>query len=98
VIDDYITKLSEKIEQMENIRQRMVKLQENGPYCCEILHQLVINDRKEGEVDMRNCECGDDCSCGSDCKCYVISDAFGPRPWRQVVWGLLYLTGFRFVL
>ena len=49
VIDNYIELLTERIAQMKNLRERMVRLQKNGPYCCEILHQLVINDRKEGE-------------------------------------------------
>jgi DNA-binding transcriptional MerR regulator len=50
VIDNYILMLTERIAQMENLRQRMIRLQKNGPYCCEILHQLVVNDRKEGET------------------------------------------------
>ncbi len=49
IIDNYIAMLTERIAQMENLRTRMIRLQKNGPYCCEILHQLVINDRKEGE-------------------------------------------------
>lgn len=49
VIDNYIDLLTERIAQMKNLRNRMIRLQKNGPYCCEILHQLVINDRKEGE-------------------------------------------------
>lgn len=49
IIDNYILMLTERIAQMQNLKERMVRLQKNGPYCCEILHQLVINDRKEGE-------------------------------------------------
>lgn len=49
VIDNYIELLTERITQMKNLREKMIRLQKNGPYCCEILHQLVINDRKEGE-------------------------------------------------
>ncbi|HSV94962.1 MAG TPA: MerR family transcriptional regulator [Spirochaetia bacterium] len=49
IIDGYIAALTERITQMQNLKERMVRLQKRGPYCCEILHQLVINDRKEGE-------------------------------------------------
>jgi MerR family copper efflux transcriptional regulator len=48
-IEKYIDLLSERITQMENLKSRLRKLLTNGPYCCEILHQLSINDRKRGE-------------------------------------------------
>lgn len=70
VIDNYIRMLTERINQMTNLREKMVRLQKNGPYCCEILHQLIINDRKEGDKEMRYCdECGDNCQCGDGCDC-----------------------------
>ena len=43
IIDDYINKLTERIEQMEKLKKRMLVLQKNGPYCCDVLHQLVIS-------------------------------------------------------
>lgn len=49
-IERYIGILTEKIKQMQNLNYRMKSLLKNGPYCCEILHQLSINDtRKEGD-------------------------------------------------
>ena len=47
-IENYIDLLSERIKQMTILRQKLVLLQKNGPYCCEILHQLVINDKQKG--------------------------------------------------
>ncbi len=43
VIDDYIKMISERLKQMQELKRRMVVLQKNGPYCCEVLHQLVIS-------------------------------------------------------
>lgn len=45
-IEGYIDLLSKKIKQMENLKLRMQSLLKNGPYCCEILHQLSISDTK----------------------------------------------------
>lgn len=49
VISDYIGLLAERIKQMEILRSRLKKVQEKGPYCCGVLRELAINDRKEGE-------------------------------------------------
>ncbi len=46
IIDDYVEKLTERIEQMEKLKKRMILLQKNGPYCCDVLHQLVISKEK----------------------------------------------------
>lgn len=46
IIDDYVVKLTERIEQMEKLKKRMLVLQKNGPYCCDVLHQLVISKEK----------------------------------------------------
>jgi MerR family transcriptional regulator, copper efflux regulator len=46
IIDGYVEKLTERIEQMEKLRKRMVVLQKKGPYCCDVLHQLVISKEK----------------------------------------------------
>ena len=46
IIDDYIKKLTERIEQMEKLKKRMLVLQKKGPYCCDVLHQLVISKEK----------------------------------------------------
>ena len=48
-IENYIHLLNERIAQMKNLKTRMQELLTNGPYCCEILHQLSINNRKDGE-------------------------------------------------
>jgi len=48
-IEGYLKLLTERITQMENLRSRLEKLMANGPYCCEILHQLSINEGKRGE-------------------------------------------------
>lgn len=42
-IERYVTLLSERINQMTKLKDRMNLLLKNGPYCCEILHQLSIN-------------------------------------------------------
>jgi MerR family copper efflux transcriptional regulator len=49
IIDDYVDLLTERIKQMEILKSKMEKIQKNGPYCCGILHELSINNRKEGE-------------------------------------------------
>lgn len=49
VIDDYIELLIERKKQTEILLDRLQKIQKKGPYCCGILHELSINDRKEGE-------------------------------------------------
>jgi MerR family copper efflux transcriptional regulator len=46
IIDEYVVKLTERIEQMEKLKKRMIFLQKNGPYCCDVLHQLVISKEK----------------------------------------------------
>ncbi len=46
IIDNYIEKLTERIVQMEKLKERMLVLQKNGPYCCDVLHQLVISKEK----------------------------------------------------
>ncbi len=48
-IERYQKLLSERIKQMTNLRDRLEMLLKNGPYCCEILHQLSINTGKAGE-------------------------------------------------
>ena len=45
-IERYIDTLSERIRQMKDLKARLKDLLKNGPYCCEILHQLSINDGK----------------------------------------------------
>lgn len=49
IIDDYVDLLAERIKQMEILKSKLEKIKKNGPYCCGILHELSINDRKEGE-------------------------------------------------
>ena len=46
VIDDYVDLLTERITQMETLRNRLVRIQKSGPYCCGILHELTINNGK----------------------------------------------------
>jgi len=48
-IEGYLGLLTERITQMEKLKSRLKKLMANGPYCCEILHQLSINDGRRGE-------------------------------------------------
>ena len=51
-INNYTSLLTERINQMTELRSRLRNLEKNGPYCCGILHQLSINDQKGGE-----CKC-----------------------------------------
>lgn len=46
LIDNHIKMLTERIRQMEELKRRMVRLQKDGPYCCGILHELVISKEK----------------------------------------------------
>jgi MerR family copper efflux transcriptional regulator len=41
-IERYVKLLTERIKQMENLKSRMKDMIRNGPYCCEVLHQLSI--------------------------------------------------------
>jgi len=49
-IERYLELLSRKIAQMEILKSRLRYLLKEGPYCCEILHQLSINQGKRGET------------------------------------------------
>lgn len=49
IIGDYVVLLNERIKQMEILRKRLREVLKNGPYCCDVLQQLSIHDRKEGE-------------------------------------------------
>lgn len=49
VIGDYVVLLTERIKQMEILRKRLREVQKNGPYCCDVLQQLSINNGKRGE-------------------------------------------------
>ncbi len=49
VISEYVDLLSERMKQMEILRSRLRNILKTGPYCCGVLHELSINDRKAGE-------------------------------------------------
>lgn len=49
IIGDYVALLTERIKQMEILRKRLREVQKNGPYCCDVLQQLSINNGKRGE-------------------------------------------------
>jgi MerR family transcriptional regulator, Zn(II)-responsive regulator of zntA len=47
IIDKNIDLLTERIRQMKILKKKLQKIQENGPYCCGILHELAISDESE---------------------------------------------------